>query len=47
MTDPVLIHIRPASDADASLWRLTHEVAEILQPGPPSPLRHVVDSSRR
>jgi hypothetical protein len=30
MTDPVLIRIRPASDADASLWRLTREVAGIL-----------------
>lgn len=34
MTDPVLIHIRPASEADASLWRLTREVAGILHPLP-------------
>ena len=30
MTDPVLIRIRPASDADASLWRLTREIAVIV-----------------
>ena len=30
MTDPVVIRIRPASDADASLWGLTHEIAAIL-----------------
>lgn len=34
MTDPVKIRIRPASDADASLWRLTREVAAILHPLP-------------
>ena len=34
MTDPVLIRIRPASDADASLWRLTREIAAILHPLP-------------
>ena len=34
MTDPVLIRIRPASDADASLWRLTREIVEILDPLP-------------
>jgi len=34
MTDPVLIQIRPASDADASLWRLTREIAAILDPLP-------------
>lgn len=31
MTDPVLIQLRPASDADASLWRLTREIAAILE----------------
>lgn len=31
MIDPVLIRIRPASDADASLWRLTREIAAILE----------------
>ena len=34
MTDPVQIRIRPASDADASLWRLTREIAAILHPLP-------------
>jgi hypothetical protein len=34
MTDLVLIRIRPASDADASLWRLTREIAAILHPLP-------------
>ncbi len=34
MTDPVLIRIRPATDADASLWRLTREMAAILDPLP-------------
>ena len=34
MTEPVLIQIRPASDADASLWRLTREIAAILHPLP-------------
>ena len=34
MTDPVLIQIRPASEADASLWRLTREIAAILHPLP-------------
>lgn len=30
MTDPVLIKVQPASDADVSLWRLTREIAAIL-----------------
>lgn len=34
MTEPVLIRIRPASDADASLWRLTREIVGILGPLP-------------
>ena len=34
MTDPVLIQIRPASEADAYLWRLTREIAAILHPLP-------------
>ncbi len=34
MTDPVLIRIRPASDGDASVWRLTRETAAILHPLP-------------
>ena len=34
MTDPVQIRIRPASDADASVWRLTRETAAIFHPLP-------------
>lgn len=34
MTDLVLIRIRPATDADASLWRLAREIAAILDPLP-------------
>ena len=34
MTEPARIQIRPASDADASLWRLTREIAAILEPLP-------------
>ena len=34
MTDLVLIRIRPATDADASLSRLTREIAAILDPLP-------------
>lgn len=34
MTETVRVQIRPASDADASLWRLTREVAGILEPLP-------------
>ncbi len=30
MIDPALIRIRPTTDADAALWHLTREIAEIL-----------------
>lgn len=34
MTESARVRILPASDADASLWRLTREVAHILEPLP-------------
>ena len=34
MTEMVRVRILPASDADKSIWRLTHEVAHILEPLP-------------
>lgn len=34
MTEAVRIQILAASDADESLWRLTHEVADVLAPLP-------------